>query len=353
MSEEAALVLAPQVGMPHCLVGEDGLTCWGLLTLGLSGFDEQSIEGRYVTEPQALELLPGHVEQLVAAEGYLLAVAEGQAYSWGTESAADLLGRGAPPSPEVPGLIALPGRVTALAAAQDHGCALVDAPAAPVQCWGVGLSGQLGVGDAGDADRVRSPQPVGGLAGRSVAAIEVARGSSCAIVDGGVMCWGEIAGASGSPVAVQGLEPGRLEAVHSLALADGQGCAVDAAGNLACWGAQAVPRARLVRPGMARVRASRDNLCATDREGALFCWGANRRGSLGLGDAAPRSEPTRVSGVSVVDDAFALVGGSQAATCARTSADGDVLCWGANDARQRAVGPWIVRTPLPTLPWEP
>lgn len=81
--------------------------------------------------------------------------------------------------------------------------------------------------------------------------------------------------------------------------------------------------------------------CVADA-GGVWCWGPNQNGELGVGDQAPRPQPTHTSGLPADIVQIAL---SSRHTCARSRSDG-VWCWGANDQGQAGQP----ATPLQLLP---
>jgi hypothetical protein len=133
--------------------------------------------------------------------------------------------------------VALPGPATAIDAGTDSACAVVSGG---VWCWGSNGSGRLGVGDLA---LTRGPFNVAGLpAGSSVVDIAGNGSHYCALkADGAVLCWGSnssgqigngtTTGESPAPVAVQGL-PGPAS---SISVSNGHSCAA-VGKDYYCWG---------------------------------------------------------------------------------------------------------------------
>jgi alpha-tubulin suppressor-like RCC1 family protein len=180
-------------------------------------------------------------------------------------------------------VLALQGVV---AAGRYHNCALLDGG---VVCWGRNDHGQLGNNtDAGS----RVPVQVSGL---TAGVLAVAPGGyhTCAIADGGALCWGwssdgQIGNGSSSqesrvPVQVSGL-----------------------------------------MSGVQAISAGYQHTCAIVGGGAVVCWGRNNYGQLGTGNTTGSSVPVPVSGLT--SGVQAITTGDYH-TCA--IADGAALCWGS------------------------
>ena len=131
----------------------------------------------------------------------------------------------------------LPGAATALDAGTDSACAVVDGG---VWCWGSNGDGRLGVGDLA---LTKGPFNVAGLpAGSGIVDITGQGGHYCALrVDGAVLCWGNnhngsvgngaTAGNAPAPLAVQGL-PGPAS---SISVGGHHSCAA-VGKDYYCWG---------------------------------------------------------------------------------------------------------------------
>jgi alpha-tubulin suppressor-like RCC1 family protein len=83
--------------------------------------------------------------------------------------------------------------------------------------------------------------------------------------------------------------------------------------------------------------------CALDAAGAVACWGDNSSGQLGTGSDAPHGAAAKITSLGSVRTIH--TGGAFA--CALTVA-GELLCWGDNQAGQLGQGdPAVSRAPLP------
>lgn len=74
--------------------------------------------------------------------------------------------------------------------------------------------------------------------------------------------------------------------------------------------------------------------CAVTTDNVLWCFGGNRFGQLGVGDTEVRSRPAKVAGL-LNDIARASNGGGH--TCAHAN-DGRLWCWGKNTGGQLGTG---------------
>jgi alpha-tubulin suppressor-like RCC1 family protein len=129
-------------------------------------------------------------------------------------------------------------------------------------------------------------------------------------------------------------------------------CAVNAEGQLWCWGhnlhGQAGTRneneldpvlvSGVMDAKVTSVSMGAWHVCATTEDGGLWCWGENPVGELGYGKAElvqPEVHPpTRVPDLP---GGAAAVAAGWGHTCA-IDGTGDVWCWGRNDAGQLGTG---------------
>ena len=235
-------------------------------------------------------------------------------------------------------------------------------------CWG---RGELGNGGPMVPSQ---PTPVAVTAlGTNV--IRVAAGTTtCAIRQGGSLwCWGNNLlgqvgdGTSSGDELVDG-QPHRilpqqlaLSNIVSVAAGAGHTCAVEAGGDLHCWGSNSLGQignatttgsacgSNVCRPSPTRVTALSTlvadvavggrHTCAVTKDGRLYCWGENTTGQLGTGSTGGescqpslpcRSSPAQVTALGN-DVAQVAAGGSH--TCAVLK-NGTLWCWGVNSSGQ-------------------
>ena len=251
---------------------------------------------------------------------------------------------------------------TKMSASGTHTCAI--APGGRVKCWGSNQAKKLGNNSAGNTNR-----PVNVLAANGVDLLTGATAlsvsfTSCAIINGGVKCWGpaSLVGAvlggptTFTPVDVTGLGAGSN--VVSLGISGGTTCAVSGTSGtdaqMKCWGTGPVgdgstgsqqlpvvvphpsPDAvlgnwRQVAPG-----GGGNSMCVRDAFslpfGRIYCWGAGSNGRLGRNDTATSSTP--VPALAALSRA--VVGGGPYNCLLET--DSGARCWGANSFGELGTG---------------
>jgi len=158
----------------------------------------------------------------------------------------------------------------AVALGSGHTCALLASGA--IKCWGIGYSGELGLGDV--SPRGDDPSEMGDMLpavdlGSVGSAIAVAAGMNhtCALLlSGAVKCWGKNdRGQLGlGDTANRGDEPGEM--------------------------GDALPEVKLGDMRAIAIAAGTAFTCALLEDGRVKCWGSNDRGQLGLGDTLTRGD---------------------------------------------------------------
>lgn len=226
-----------KAGDAHTCVrlGSGALQCWGLNTFGQLG-DGTTVDR--LTPTQVSGLTTG-MKTVSAGGGSTCALTTlGAAVCWGKNSLGQL-GDGSQIDRSLPvAVVGLAGGVQSIAMKHVHACAV--AASGIAKCWGYNGFGQLGDGTASTFRVV--PTDVAGLNG-PVREISTGLVHSCAITAAGAAwCWGgwqsfpRLGNGTGAdrspPVPVTGLGDG----VQQLDAGDNPTCAIDADGEIQCWG---------------------------------------------------------------------------------------------------------------------
>jgi alpha-tubulin suppressor-like RCC1 family protein len=251
-------------------------------------------------------------------------------------------------------------QASAIAVAQDHGCAVIQAaPDSPdngtVRCWGANDAGALGVPPSSTPGPVVLPVAAGRIA--NVASLVAAAGSTCAVtLDGFLYCWGTgLGGLNSSGINLQGQSPAYEPAVvyfndsmlraSSPSLGAGGGCVsmtVSVTPTLLCWGPELAVPARGDAGAVYYVYVSgtaasigANHACAITSDGSdVECWGQNDHGQAGQppGEQPSVRFPTPV-GLAQPGESVITVSAGGNHSCALLSG-GSVYCWGENDLGQ-------------------
>lgn len=262
------------------------------------------------------------VEQLAAGHGFSCArVKGGKVRCWGSGR---ILGDDQSVERVRPAEVAGLSDVVDIKAGGLVACAKTTSGA--VRCWGT--------------DGIKKGAPSAGAD-----EIAVAGAHACArTLDRQIVCWGE--GLARNP---KQSGPDTAKAV-AIATGDSFVCAV-VEGGVRCWGrndqgelgmrADTETRTKPVvvkgLTGVAKITAAEARACVLSKDGMVRCWGSNNEGELGRGIKSPFELPAPVSGLtSVVDIAM---GAGHA--CALLP-DGVLNCWGGN--RQGQLGDGTLET---------
>lgn len=210
-----------------CAVLQSGhIACWGASPLG----DGTGLSSDVPVEVQSID------DALSVSVGYEQSCAvrrDGSVWCWGFNYAGEL-GDGTLENRETPVQASGVENAVAVACGGEHSCALV--ADGSVWCWGRNNFGQADPGP-GAPELLELPAPVPGL-GEGVTAIATGRAHTCAVVNGGVQCWGwNNLGQLGDAVDMQGIHPlASLSDVTDVSAGDEFSCARVASGGVFCWG---------------------------------------------------------------------------------------------------------------------
>ncbi|HAP74833.1 MAG TPA: hypothetical protein DCR14_01980, partial [Acidimicrobiaceae bacterium] len=284
--------------------------------------------------------------------------------------------------------VALPGVPAQVTAGDHHTCALLTT--GRITCWGRAVEGQLGYGNQnviGDNETPAANAVNGGLVDLGLigftltpltaTAIDAGAYHTCAVVAGGVKCWGygdsgrlgygntNSIGDNETPATVAALYTG-LGGVRAVAAGGGHTCVVVGFDAVGCYGVNGsgqlgrgntlavgdneTASGLVAMPGNAPVRAvatGTEHTCVIDDTDQVQCWGAGSDGRLGYGNEttigdneAPAANPVdrgRVRLPAALGGAAALATGHGAHTCAIVRG-GQVTCWGDNTYGQLGLG---------------
>ncbi|MGM7774737.1 DUF6531 domain-containing protein [Arthrobacter sp. KNU-44] len=182
-----------------CVIADGKPYCWGQEFSGELGNGQDYVYEQFPVAVDVSGVLAGKdVTKLSARRGTVCAIAAGEAYCWGDNSAGQL-GNGTTTSSNVPVSVggALTGMtVTGVSVGEGGPCAIANERAF---CWGWGLDGTLGTGVGywypNHPFPLQETLPVavdtsGVLAGKAVTQISTGFDYSCALAEGKPYCWG-------------------------------------------------------------------------------------------------------------------------------------------------------------------
>lgn len=179
--------------------------------------------------------------------------------------------------------------VQAISAGGSHTCAIVNGG---VRCWGANTNGQLGDGNTG-VDTV-TPVQVQGLTS-GVTAVAAGESHTCAVANGAALCWGSGAlGALGNNSTTSSAVPVQVQGLAS---------------------------------GVTAIAAGNSYTCAAVN-GAAYCWGDGSHGRLAR-DVTTSTLPLAIH--AIVESGVTAIAAGREHGCALVNsgvADSSVICWG-------------------------
>ncbi len=345
----ASLGAAGVVAGHQCGIRTGGsIYCWGQGAVGELGIsprhdNNQPIQALDPTLYSAVSASAGHTCGLTTVGGVRC---------WGN-NATGQLGNNTTTQSDLPVFVSgLGNGVSAVSAGTNHTCAITTSNA--LLCWGGAAGGQLGEGTT--SGNKTSPQSVTGL---SSGVTQVSAGGimTCAVVSGGVKCWGlRLAGQLGdggtdgakiaTPIDVAGVTSGVTEVATG---GNNWACAIQT-GGVKCWGdnafgemgnglagAAGTAGPQLTPTYVAGLGASSNVIhlaltrfhgCALITGGTVKCWGTNSAGQMGQGSTNSTPSTTAVAVPITTVDAISA-GGLTGTTCAHLT-NLTIKCWGGN-----------------------
>src|SRR6185295_7513477 len=118
-----------------------------------------------------------------------------------------------------------------------------------------------------------------------VAQVAATDSSTCALVNGGVKCWGsnrygELGDGTGNDHALPANVTGLTSGVRDIAAGSIYACALTTAGGVRCWGSDAIVNASPrqvagLASGVTRIATGSQHGCAIVGAGGVKCWGNN------------------------------------------------------------------------------
>jgi alpha-tubulin suppressor-like RCC1 family protein len=213
-----------------CAIVSGAAKCWGLNDdgeLGNGTFVDSSV-------PFGVSGLTSGVSMIATGASHTCAVVNSKAICWGG-NATGQLGNGSTNDSATP-VTAIGANVTAVSAGFAHSCAIVSGG---VKCWGNNQSGELGNGSTSESN---TPVSVQGLTGTAVS-IAIGVAHTCAAMSTGkVQCWGynsngQLGNGTNTPTGTN--PPATVSNIASGATAVAAGgyhtCAI-VSGGVQCWG---------------------------------------------------------------------------------------------------------------------
>jgi alpha-tubulin suppressor-like RCC1 family protein len=354
-----------------CALRSDGAAfCWGRNTSGQLG------NGTQIPSAVPVAVSGDHAfDQLIVGDRVACGITTaGVAYCWGSNRSGRL-GAGLSVttlSSSVPVLVSGGHRFENLSVGLATTCGV--ATDGVTYCWG-----NNGFGTLGDGTHIPSNVPVAVINSASLGFVTVTTGflNTCALDGAGAaFCWGHDQGRFGNgtpgsnsstPISAAS---GRILA--TIKAGNFYFCGLGGSGGASCWGSDNLAGelgiGSLARPAVPTAVAgglsftsldpndnnnSRAHTCGVTTTNDAWCWGSNEFGQLG-GPSAERcasptttfdcsSRPVAVSG----NHKFTSIAVGIMHVCGLTL-EGNVLCWGQNDANQLGDGT-TTDSPVPVL----
>ncbi len=330
-----------------CAIINGGVQCWGKNQYGILGTGN--------TTPSNIPIqvtgLTSGVQALAVGYYHACAIVNGAAKCWGANSSGQV-GDGTQTNRTTPVAVSgLSSGVQALAAGQFFTCALQNGV---VKCWGKNQLGQIGNSGVAVGATGFQLTPISvSILGSNVQDIKAFGDNVCALTNGKVYCWGDnefgqlgisTSGAgiySNVPVQVKDSTGASfLTDVQSISVGGFHACAI-ISGGLKCWGRNShyqlgdgtatqrlLPFSSTLTTGVQEVSAGHLHTCVIV-DGVPKCWGYNTDRQVGNNLTATQTSPTNVLNSSLNSFTGAQsISAGQFGSCANIN--GSIQCWGTN-----------------------
>ncbi len=199
-------------------------------------------------------------------------------------------------------------QISQISSGNKHSCALAGNVA---HCWGDNSSGQLGTSLVG------------------VQVLRAGGAQSCGISDNrSVYCWGVNYGASPTLIA-------SIDEALGLDVGTSEACAIIDNRSVVCWQNASSIQTVANLSNAVQVSVGHGHACATRQDGQAMCWGQNDQGQLG--DNSTTTPADNHTAVLVDMDQVARIEAGGKHTCAITE-DHRIRCWGQSTSGQLGSG---------------
>jgi alpha-tubulin suppressor-like RCC1 family protein len=285
-TDKTAVAIAAGSAHTCALLNDDRVRCWGANTWGQLGLGDETNRGDDPNEMgdnlPAIDLGTGKTAvAITAGSAHTCArMSDSRVKCWGDNEhgqlgLGDATDRGDDPNEmgdKLPDIdLGTSKAAMAIMAGGVHTCALLEG--GRIKCWGLALSGQLGLGDTGP--RGNKPNQMGDNlpavdlgTGMIAVALVTSSQNTCALLEGGrVKCWGfNMTGELGlGDTVTRGDKPNQMgDNLPAVNLGTGTTAAAISVNN--------------------------SSTCARMSDGRVKCWGNSSAGQLGLGDADARGD---------------------------------------------------------------
>jgi alpha-tubulin suppressor-like RCC1 family protein len=356
-------ITAIAVGSSHtCVSSTNELFCWGVDYNGQLG---SGIYGgiKEIKDAKPIQFSKGAVKQIQsikANSNSTCVIADSELYCWGY-NASGRFNSSTPESIAKPGKIEMVGQllgreIQEVGIGSDYLCVL--ASSAPL-CWGANQQGQLGNGsNLSSSIPVKVSSTV--VKAGSTLDLSVANSTSCAIAEGRIYCWGSSNQLQGGRIMPQMSSTPLVVGVDSSGLQFKSITNLGSAENYSTsYHFVADGKSYLVTPVVDKdlkpltfpriqtnlggiqdkeitkfIQRSNFQCYLVNKE--MYCQGENSRGQLGNGSIQYSDVPLKVDASGVLKgkdiDDFVMGNGH-----ACVLSDGQVFCWGSNEAGQLGV----------------